>query len=87
LSADPQREVRVRLFAAAGDAIGEDELVLGSVRTAGDLVARICDGRDERVRLVLDQCSLLIDGERVQSAETVIPPGSTVDVLPPFAGG
>lgn len=79
--------VQVRLFAAAADVVGEDELSIPGVASAGELVDRICDGREERVRLVLDQCSLLVDGERVPSPAFRLAPGATVDVLPPFAGG
>lgn len=79
--------VRVRLFAAAADVVGEDELHVADADTAGRLVDLICEGREERVRLVLDRCSFLIDGNRVTSPETPIEPGATVDILPPFAGG
>jgi len=79
--------VHVRLFAGAADAVGGERLELRGVTNAGELVDAICAGRDGRVRLVLDQCSLLIDGNRVSSPATPIAPGATVDVLPPFAGG
>lgn len=84
---DAETAVRVRLFAAAADVVGEDELSVSGAATSGDLIDRICDGRDERVRQVLGQCSLLVDGERVPSPAFRLAPGATVDVLPPFAGG
>ncbi len=83
----PTAGVRVRLFAAAADVVGENELTVSGVTKAGELIDRLCDGREERVRLVLDQCSLLIDGERVSSPAFNLAPGATVDILPPFAGG
>lgn len=79
--------VRVRLFAAAADVVGEGELRVEGAETAGRLVDLICEDREDRVRIVLDQCSFLIDGNRVTSPETAIEPGATVDILPPFAGG
>ncbi len=79
--------VTVRLFAAAADAVGEDRLTLEGVQTAGEMIEALCRGRAERVRLVLDQCSLLVDGDRVPGPETPLESGVTVDVLPPFAGG
>ncbi|MCO5315164.1 MAG: MoaD/ThiS family protein [Solirubrobacterales bacterium] len=84
---NPSGTVRVRLFAAAADAVGQDELTLGDIPTAGRMIDAICEGREERVRLVLDQCSLLVDGDRVTGPETPLESGATVDVLPPFAGG
>ena len=41
----------------------------------------------ERSEKVLDLCSYLIDGSATQDPEVVVPDGSHVDVLPPFAGG
>lgn len=79
--------IKVRLFAAAADVVGEDALKVNGAATAGELVDRICEGREERVRLVLDQCSFLIDGNRVTSPDTPIESDATVDILPPFAGG
>ena len=79
--------VTVRLFAGAADAVGAKELELRGADTIGELLDLICAGREDRVRLVLDQCSLLIDGERAASPEVPVADGATVDVLPPFAGG
>jgi len=88
LSRDPtDGTVRVRLFAGAADAVGSAELELAAPKTAGGLLDALAAGRDPRVREVLDQCSILIDGHRVPSPDVPIPSGSTVDVLPPFAGG
>lgn len=79
--------VRVRLFAAAAAVVGENEIEVPGVTTVGELIDRICEGRGDRVRRVLDQCSLLVDGERASSPAFRLAPGATVDVLPPFAGG
>ncbi|MBC9225919.1 MoaD/ThiS family protein [Aeromicrobium sp. 636] len=77
--------VHVRLFAAAREAAGTSEtsLVAG---TLGELL----DGLAERfvdLGPVLTRCSVLVEGIRTTDRETVLPPGLTVDVLPPFAGG
>lgn len=36
---------------------------------------------------VLGRCSFLLDGEACPGPQEAIPDGSTLDVLPPFAGG
>jgi molybdopterin converting factor small subunit len=36
---------------------------------------------------VLAVASFLVDGVAWRDRETAVPPGATVDVLPPFAGG
>ncbi len=79
--------VRIRLFAGAADAVGRGEMELDDPGTIGAVVDSLCAGRAPRCREVLEQCSLLIDGERARGPETAVPPGATVDVLPPFAGG
>ncbi|GEM00170.1 MoaD/ThiS family protein [Cellulomonas terrae] len=77
--------ITVRYFAAAAEAAGVDteQLPAGSaaqVRTA--MVAAHGAGLDR----VLGRCSLLADGTRVDGDDPV-PSGTTLDVLPPFAGG
>ena len=77
--------ITVRYFAAAAEAAGTDteQLPAGSaaqVRSA--MVAAHGDGLDR----VLGRCALLADGTRVDGDDPV-PAGTTLDVLPPFAGG
>lgn len=79
--------VEVRWFAAAAAAAGRpseryEEADLRSVLDA----ARARHGAE--LTRVLGLCSVLVDGERVdRDADLRLPPGTTVDVLPPFAGG
>ena len=77
--------ITVRYFAAAAEAAGVDteQLPAGSaaqVRTA--MVAAHGAALDR----VLARCSLLAGGTRVDDDDP-IPAGTTLDVLPPFAGG
>jgi len=83
--------VVVRLFAAAREAVGASE-----VSVAAGSVVQVCDEleslvpaeRRPRVAAVLALSSLLSGGVRYRAADhAVIPDGSVVDVLPPFAGG
>ena len=78
--------VEIRLFAAARAAIGLAVVTSQPGRlqaVLGDLEAQY--PAFARVR---PQCSLLVDGLAVpRDADVELPPGSVVDVLPPFAGG
>lgn len=80
--------VTVRYFAAAQAAAGMDTEVV-AVRpgaTVTDLVAGLA-AHSAGLAHVLSRCSYLCDGIAVRDHATVLHPGSTVDVLPPFAGG
>ncbi len=83
--------VTVRLFAAAREALGaaEVEVPHGPVR---DVCSRIEGSveaqRRPRVAAVLAMSTLLCDGVRHRAADdAMLPAGSVLDVLPPFAGG
>lgn len=80
--------IRVRLFAAAADAAGVESLALDAAAHAsvGGVRASIGDRFGGEMRRVLERCSVLVDGVRVDDDEPVAA-GATVDVLPPFAGG
>lgn len=88
--------IEVRLFAAAADAAGTEALTLSAadgsdapstaVRTVGDVRATLGERFGGELRRVLARCSMLVDGRRADDDEAV-GAGSTVDVLPPFAGG
>ena len=74
----------VRFFAAAEEAVGADqqqrsEPTLGALRAA--LVAE-----HPGLGGVLPRCAVLVDGARVDDTHP-LGAGTTVDVLPPFAGG
>ena len=81
------KPVKVRLFAGAAEAFGGSETELEGVADLTALVDRLCAGRDDKLRKVLDQCSFFVDDEHWRSSDGPIPDGATVDVLPPFAGG
>ena len=78
--------VTVRYWAGARAAAGcaEEEV---EATTVGDLLARVAAQRD--ISRVVAVCSLLVDGVNVRREESdrVLPAGSVVDLLPPFAGG
>jgi len=78
--------VTVRYFAGARAAAGVD----AETRTAGsldELIGQIVDSHGERLERVLTACSFLVDGTQTRDRSHPLPPGSVVDVLPPFAGG
>jgi sulfur-carrier protein len=80
--------ITVRYFAAARAAAGSDSEQL-SVR-AGATVSELVDalgGRSQELARVLGRCSFLCDGLAVRDQTQPLRAGSTVDVLPPFAGG
>jgi len=81
--------VTVRYFAAAAEAAGVAQEILdaGSARTAGELRATIVAAHGPGLARVLPRCSLLAAGLRLDDDAATVPPGVTVDVLPPFAGG
>jgi molybdopterin synthase sulfur carrier subunit len=76
----------VRSWAGARAAAGLAEEAVDA-RTVGDLLAVI--GTRPGLARVLGASSLLVDGAAVRREDTAheLPPGSVVDVLPPFAGG
>lgn len=75
--------VTVRLFAAAREAAGIDRLEI----TAGPVIPALLGlGLGPRFEAVLQVCSVVSDGYRLESGDAV-PEGALVDVLPPFAGG
>ena len=79
----------LRYFAAirAEAGVGE-ELVSGG--TLAEVLAAASGSRDQRFADVLAVCSFLVDGEPAGTrdhASVRIRDASTVDCLPPFAGG
>ncbi|KZS76806.1 hypothetical protein A4G26_21445 [Mycobacterium kansasii] len=81
--------VTVRYFGAARAATGRHEEAV-PVR-AGDTVAQVVSaigGRHgERMADLLQRCSFLLDEMAVTSRRCQVAHLSTLDVLPPFAGG
>ena len=88
LETDTTVAVTVRFFAAASAAAGKDstQLTVRSCTTIDELVAGLGVGAPELAR-VLSRCSLLCDGVAVRERTQPLRPGTTIDVLPPFAGG
>ncbi len=76
--------VTVRYWAAAKAAAG----VATQVRPAGTVAQILAGARADHPDLerVLAVASVLLDG-RPAAPERVVPPGATLEVLPPFAGG
>lgn len=80
--------ITVRYFGAARAAAGmESEAVtVPAGATMADLIDDLAH-RDSRLATVLARCSYLRDETAVRDSATVLSPGETVDILPPFAGG
>lgn len=79
--------IQVRYFAGAREAAGVTVEELPGPTTAGALRAGLAAAHGEPLAAVLPKCVLLVAGTRAASDDTPIPDGTTVDVLPPFAGG
>lgn len=77
--------VTVRLYAAARSAAGVSEVEVTSGKLENILHSLSFD--NPRLSQVLAQCSFLIDGVAVHDMQVEVSVGSTVDILPPFAGG
>ena len=80
--------VTVRYFAAAAEAAGveEETFAPGTVgATVGDLRELLVDRYGAVMARVVANGSFLVDG--IVQREAAAPLGSSVDVLPPFAGG
>ena len=78
--------VTVRYFAGARAASGVD-IEQRSAATLDDLVRGLAEAHGEKLATVLQACSFLVDGTTTRDRTVTLPPGSVVDVLPPFAGG
>ena len=76
----------MRYFAGARAAAGTatETIDAGSVR---ELVALLEQRHGTRLARILSACSLLVDGLACHETATELSGASTVDVLPPFAGG
>jgi len=83
--------VTLRYWAAAREAAGVAQERLGPVRTLADLLAAaVASPGRERLAVVLDRCSYLVDEDPVglrDRADVVLRSGAVVEALPPFAGG
>ena len=77
----------VRYWAGARAAAGvtEEQVPLAADATVGDVAAAIAD-RHPDLEPILEVASLLLDGQAAR-AEQPVGTASTLEVLPPFAGG
>ncbi|MCA2212681.1 MoaD/ThiS family protein [Jidongwangia harbinensis] len=76
----------VRYFAGARAAAGVSTEAV-TAASLDDLVGVLTDRHGERLAVVLKAASFLVDGLTCHDRGATLPPGATVDVLPPFAGG
>ena len=76
----------VRFYASARAAAGvpEEDVPAGTLE---ELLVDLSERHGDRLALVLKVSSLLLDGVSCHDLSTVVGEESTVDVLPPFAGG
>ncbi len=76
--------VTVRYWAGAREAAGvdSDRVSPSSLHVITAALTTLHPGLGR----VLDACTILVDGAASQPQDEV-PPGATVEVLPPFAGG
>ena len=81
--------ITVRYFAAARAAAGAevDKVQVPSTATVAALLAAILAEHVPELRQVLDRCSFLLDEVAVRDHATPLADATTLDVLPPFAGG
>ena len=84
----PPQAVTFRMFASARAAAAAPPEVHLAPGPTTEVVAALAAGLPPRFADVLASSSLLADGVRLDhTSTTLIPGGTTVDVLPPFAGG
>ncbi len=76
----------VNYFAAARAAAGAHTETI-EAGTLAELIADASRRHGPGLAKVLGVCSFLVDGVRRSDHDAALPHGSSVDVLPPFAGG
>jgi molybdopterin converting factor small subunit len=76
----------IRYFAAARAAAGRSEESVQAT-TLDDLVSRVSADHGDRLATVLAASSFLVDGLAAHDRDVQLAAETTVDVLPPFAGG
>lgn len=90
---DEMQVIRIRYWAAARSAAGVAEETVDlptPVTLAGVREELFRRHRDSRLTEVIAVCSVLVDDRPASSVDphdVPIAPGSTVEFLPPFAGG
>lgn len=83
------RTLTVRYFAAAKAAAGtaEEALPVPGGATVADAVAAVRAAHGPELARVLERCSFLLDEVAVRDRSAALAGATTLDVLPPFAGG
>ncbi|GAB3996194.1 MoaD/ThiS family protein [Glycomyces albus] len=78
--------VKVRYFAGAKAAAGvpEEEVDAGSV---GELKGALARRHGPALEKVLAAATVLVDGRAARDGDLRLAAGTTVEILPPFAGG
>ncbi len=81
--------ITVRYFAAARAAAGVEveKVQLSSAATVDDLLDAIRAEHGPELASVLRRCSYLLDEVAVRNRTAPLADATTLDVLPPFAGG
>ena len=77
----------IRYFAGARAAANGIASETVSTSSLDDLIQALADRHGERLGAVLKAASFLVDGLACHDRQAVLRAGSTVDILPPFAGG
>lgn len=76
--------VTARLFAAAAEAVGANEVTVEASDVAG--LREVLGASSDTAGPVIRQCAVLEGGVRREDTH-VLTQGALVDVMPPFAGG
>jgi molybdopterin synthase sulfur carrier subunit len=81
--------ITVRYFAAARAAAGVevDKVQVPSDATVADLLDALRTEHGPELARVLERCSYLLDEVAVRDHAASLADATTLDVLPPFAGG
>ena len=80
----------MRFFAAARAAVGQDETTVDTTLdepTLDPALRSVTAADPERWTALQERCSYLVDGVTTRDRSTSLDGVSTVDVMPPFAGG
>ena len=80
-------DLTIRYFAAARAAAGTVEETIPGTPSVTELAGTLTAAHGQRLAAVLSVASFLVDGVAWHDREAPLPPGATVDVLPPLAGG
>lgn len=78
--------ITVRFFAGARAAAGVPETTVPAGCTLDELITTLAARHGARLATVLSAASFLVDGAACPDRTRPLP-ATTVDVLPPFAGG